>query len=62
MSKKNQHKKKNPVPPQEPETQQEPPDVKDDRASTKELIQLATAITQLIVALLTFVIVLVKGK
>ncbi|MCY9544304.1 hypothetical protein [Paenibacillus alvei] len=61
MSKKHRHNKKNPAPQKEPE-QQEPPNEKDDRASTKELIQLATAITQLIVALLTFVIVLVKGK
>lgn len=61
MSKKHNHKKKNPAPQKEPE-QQEPPNEKDDRASTKELIQLATAITQLIVALLTLVIIALKDK
>lgn len=62
MSKKNQHKKKNTAPQKEPEQQQEPPNEKNDRASTKELIQLATAITQLIVALLTLVIIALKDK
>lgn len=41
----------------EPETQQ-----KDDRASTKDLVALTTAIIQLFVAILTLIIILIKDK
>lgn len=42
--------------------QPEPPQQKDDPATARELILLATAITQLLVAILTLVIVALKGK